>query len=105
MFACFVCALLSFCMHEFPEKSETREPGGIIVEYYSYTCNSVTIPLYREETNFGSYRCVDFMMRLERPKWKFLPKSSPLGDVTDWSSVLSGRTFSNETGIYWLLAL
>ena len=32
----FVCALLSFCAREFPAKSETREPGKIIVECTSY---------------------------------------------------------------------
>ena len=31
-FARFVCALLSFCAHEFPAKSETREPRKIIME-------------------------------------------------------------------------
>ena len=36
MFARFVCALLSFCAREFPEKSEIREPGKIIVECNSY---------------------------------------------------------------------
>ena len=36
MSACFVCALLSFCAREFPEKYETQEPGKIIVECTSY---------------------------------------------------------------------
>ena len=31
MFAHIVCALLSFRVREFPEKSETREPGKFIV--------------------------------------------------------------------------
>ena len=41
-------------------------------------------------------------MRLERLTWTLLTKVSPLGDVTDWSSVTSERTLSIETGIYWL---
>ena len=32
----FVCALLIFCVHEFPVKCETREPGEIIVEHSLY---------------------------------------------------------------------
>ena len=44
-------------------------------------------------------------MRSERLTWTFLPKDSPLGDVTYWSSVPSGHTFSIDTGISWLLAL
>ena len=44
-------------------------------------------------------------MRSERLTWTFLPKASPLGDVTYWSSVPSGHILSIETGISWLLAL
>ena len=44
-------------------------------------------------------------MRLERLTWKFLPKASTLGDVTDWSSVISGSTVYIENGISWLLEL
>ena len=36
MFACFVCDLLSFFVREFPAKSETQEPGEIIVELTTY---------------------------------------------------------------------
>ena len=36
MISRFVCALLIFCAREFPEKSETREPGEVIVECTSY---------------------------------------------------------------------
>ena len=36
MFSRFVCALLSFCARKFPAKSETREPGKVIVERTSY---------------------------------------------------------------------
>ena len=36
MFDRFVCALLSFSVWEFPAKSETQEPGKIIVECTSY---------------------------------------------------------------------
>ena len=42
---------------------------------------------------------------VERLTWTFLPKASPLGDVTYWYSVPSGLTLSIDTGIYWLLAL
>ena len=41
----------------------------------------------------------------ERLTLTFLPKASSLGDVTYWSSVLSGHTLSVETGISWLLAI
>ena len=37
MFARFVCALLIFCARKFHAKSETREPGEIIVECTVYT--------------------------------------------------------------------
>ena len=36
---------------------------------------------------------------------KYQPVTSPLGDVTYWSSVPSGHTFSIETGNSWILAL
>ena len=36
MFARFVCALFSFRARNFPAKSETQEPGKIIVECTSY---------------------------------------------------------------------
>ena len=36
-----VCSLLSFCAREFPTKSETTEPGEIIVEYAVLGYNSV----------------------------------------------------------------
>ena len=36
MFARFVFALLSFCPCKFPAKSETQEPGEIIVEWTFY---------------------------------------------------------------------
>ena len=36
IFARFVCSLLSFRTRKFPAKSETREPGEIIVERTSY---------------------------------------------------------------------
>ena len=55
--------------------------------------------------NPGLYRCGDFLMWLELLTLKFLPKYSPLGDVTDWYSVPSGRKFSIEAIISWLLAL
>ena len=45
------------------------------------------------------------MMRSERLTLTFLPKVSPLGDVTYWFSFPSGHTLSIETGISWLLAL
>ena len=44
-------------------------------------------------------------MRSERLTLKFLPKVSPLGDVTYWFSSPSGHMLSIETGISWLLAL
>ena len=44
-------------------------------------------------------------MYSKRLTWKFLTKASSIGDVTDWSSVLSGRTLYIETSIAWLLAL
>ena len=44
MFASFVCALLSFCAREFHVKSETREPGKIIVECTSYIYTKQTNP-------------------------------------------------------------
>ena len=45
MFACFVCAFLSLCAHNFPEKSITREPKKIIVEYTSYGKDPTKIAL------------------------------------------------------------
>ena len=44
-------------------------------------------------------------MRSERLTLTFLPKASPLGDVTYWFSFSSGLTLSIETGISRLLAL
>ena len=38
----FVCDLLGFCARNFPEKSETREPGETILEQTSY----VITPLF-----------------------------------------------------------
>ena len=37
MFDLFVCPLFSFCAHDFPTKSEIREPGKVIVELTSYS--------------------------------------------------------------------
>ena len=42
MFARFVCALVSFLACEYPKKSETWEPGEIIVECTSYITSSLT---------------------------------------------------------------
>ena len=45
MFTRFVYALLSFCVREFPAKSETRKPRKIILErssYSTYKDNSLT---------------------------------------------------------------
>ena len=44
-------------------------------------------------------------MRSERLTLTFLPKASPLGDVTYWFSFPSGHTLSIETGISRLLTL
>ena len=44
-------------------------------------------------------------MRLERLTLTFLPKVSPLEDVTYWFSFPSGHILSIETGVSWLLAL
>ena len=44
-------------------------------------------------------------MHSERLTLTFLPKVSPLGDVTYWFSFPYGHTLSIETGISWLLAL
>ena len=35
------CALLIFCARKFPEKSETQEPRGIIVECTSYKWKNI----------------------------------------------------------------
>ena len=43
-------------------------------------------------------------MRSEPLTRKLIPKASLLEDVTDWSSVPSGLTFSIDTIISWLLA-
>ena len=43
MFTHFVCALLSFRVREFPEKSKIREPGKFIVERTSYASTSSAI--------------------------------------------------------------
>ena len=37
LFALFFCALLIFCARKFHAKSETQEPGKIIVECTVYT--------------------------------------------------------------------
>ena len=36
IFTCLVCDLLNFHAREFPSKSETQDPGEIIVECTSY---------------------------------------------------------------------
>ena len=61
-----------------------------------------TAPLFHSlaAPNPGSYRCGDFLVCLERLTWTFFPKVSPLGDVTDWSSVPSGRMLPIDTGYF-----
>ena len=51
MSACFVCALLSSCSHEFPTKPETQEPGQIIVERTTYTTQIKVLGIRRQANN------------------------------------------------------
>ena len=41
IFSQFVCALLSFRAHEFPTKSQKREPGENIVECILYVVDTL----------------------------------------------------------------
>ena len=61
IFARFVCALLSFFARKFPTKSETREPGEIIVECTSYIY--ICLP---------SNSIFDFLTHILATLWTFL---------------------------------
>ena len=62
MCATFVSVLFIFCTRMFPAKSETREPGGIIVECTTYeTSDGTNILLEHNNTIYVGYMMEDFL--------------------------------------------